>query len=180
MYLRRRDRHIFLSSQASQPHYFKIHLGVIFLSCPINMGMTLSQTVSTADLKLPFVRKQIYISRSGFRKANYIRKRIREANYIRKRIGSGLEADWKRIGSGLEADWKRIGSGLRANSVGDNDMRHTTYDASLRNGHFFFGCLAREKNTFKKAPHILHQHRQHYPRQSTKQHLSPASASWKV
>jgi hypothetical protein len=97
-----------------------------------------------------------------------------------KRIGSGLEADWKRIGSGLEADWKRIGSGLRANSIGDIDMRHTTYDASLRNGHFFFGCLAREKNKFKKAPHILHQHRQHYPRQSTKQHLSPASASWKV
>ncbi len=124
MYLRRRDRHIFLSSQASQPHYFKIHLGVIFLSCPINMGMTLSQTVSTADLKLPFVRKQIYISRSGFRKANYIRKRIREANYIRKRIGT----DWKRIGSGLETDWKQIGSGLRANSVRDNNMQHTTYN----------------------------------------------------
>jgi hypothetical protein len=122
MYLRRRDRHIFLSSQASQPHYFKIHLGVIFLSCPINMGMTLSQTVSTADLKLPFVRKQIYISRSGFRKANYIRKRIREANYIRKRIGSGLEADWKRIGSGLEADWKRIESKFRWR------QRHATYD----------------------------------------------------
>jgi hypothetical protein len=23
---------------ASQPHYFKIHLGVLFLSCPINVG----------------------------------------------------------------------------------------------------------------------------------------------
>jgi hypothetical protein len=38
MYLQQTDRHIFLSSQASQPHYFKIQLGVIFLSCPINMG----------------------------------------------------------------------------------------------------------------------------------------------
>jgi hypothetical protein len=38
------------------------------------------------------------------------------------------EADWKRIGSGLEADWKGIGRGWRANSVGNNNMRHTTYD----------------------------------------------------
>jgi hypothetical protein len=59
IHLRRTDRHTFLSSQASQPQDFEIHLGVIFFSSVINMGMPLSQTVSTAGLKLPFVRKQL-------------------------------------------------------------------------------------------------------------------------
>jgi hypothetical protein len=43
----------------SQPHDFEIHLGVIFFCSVINMEIPLSQTVSTAGLKLPFVRKQI-------------------------------------------------------------------------------------------------------------------------
>jgi hypothetical protein len=51
-----------LSSQASQPQDFEMHLGVIFFSSDINMGMPLSQTVSTAGLKLLFVRKQIKFS----------------------------------------------------------------------------------------------------------------------
>jgi hypothetical protein len=84
--------------------------------------------------------------RERTRKANYIRKRIRKSELHTgadwKRIGSGLEADWKRIGSGLEADWKRIGSGLEANSVGDIDMRHTTF---LNNGHIFYGCLVKKQ-----------------------------------
>jgi hypothetical protein len=40
----------------SQPHDFEIHLGVIFFCSVINIGIPLSQTVSTAGLKLPFVR----------------------------------------------------------------------------------------------------------------------------
>jgi hypothetical protein len=43
----------------SQSHDFEIHLGVIFFCSVINMRIPLSQTVSTAGLKLPFVRKQI-------------------------------------------------------------------------------------------------------------------------
>jgi hypothetical protein len=121
MYLRR-ERHIFLSSQASQPHYFKIHLGVIFLSCPINMGMTLSQTVSTADLKLPFVRKQVYISRSVFRKSKLHTEADSRSELHTEANWNGLEADWKRIGNGLEADWKRIESKFCSR------QQHATYD----------------------------------------------------
>jgi hypothetical protein len=75
----------FLSSQASQPHDFEIHLGVIFFCSVINMGILLSQTecqgqVSSCRLS----ESRFEFSGAEIRKANYIRERIRKkANYYR-------------------------------------------------------------------------------------------------
>jgi hypothetical protein len=60
-------------------------------------GMPLSQTVSMADLKLPFVRKQICIYHIELEKVNYKQKQIRKANYIQKQI-------WQQIESKLTAN----------------------------------------------------------------------------
>jgi hypothetical protein len=55
----RMDGPSYIFAFPSQPHDFEFHLGVIFFCSDINMGIPLSQTVSTAGLNLPFVRKQL-------------------------------------------------------------------------------------------------------------------------
>jgi hypothetical protein len=74
MHPRRTERHTFLSSQASQPQDFEIHLGVIFFGSPIKIGSAVIRTVSAADLKLPlllFVRS-LHLPQRIRRKSDYI------------------------------------------------------------------------------------------------------------